>query len=168
MFYPLPTKRHSLAHIMAMATRMAMGADTKLAIGPDVDNGWYYDMDFGDKTLEEKQLKEIEKKMRQIIREGQELKQFTLSMADAKHFLHVLGDTYKLEMAEDLEKKGETTLSFFANIGKFQNPLYADFGFLNNPESREVVTQNGITVADHKTGETNFDFRTATFIDMCQ
>ena len=66
--FPLATRRHSLSHIMAQATRMVMG-DTKLAIGPDVDNGWYYDMDFGGKALEESKLKDIEKKMRAIIRE---------------------------------------------------------------------------------------------------
>ena len=50
---PLSTRRHSLSHIMAQATRMVMGASAKLAIWPDVDNGWYYDIDFGDATLEE-------------------------------------------------------------------------------------------------------------------
>jgi threonyl-tRNA synthetase len=49
---------------MAQATRMVMGANAKLAIGPDVDNGWYYDVDFGDITLEESKLKDIEKKMK--------------------------------------------------------------------------------------------------------
>lgn len=84
---------------------MVMGANTKLAIGPDVDNGWYYDIDFGDTTLEESKLKDIEKKMRAIVREDQEFKQFSLSVADAKIFAAALGETYKLEMIEDLEKK---------------------------------------------------------------
>ena len=142
MSTPLSTRRHSLSHIMAQATRMVMGANAKLAIGPDVDNGWYYDIDFGDVTLEESKLKEIEKKMRGIVREGQEFRQFSLSVADAKVFLSDLGEDYKLEMVEDLAAKGETVISFYANIGKFQNPVYKDFAFLG-------------------------EFSTATFIDMC-
>jgi threonyl-tRNA synthetase len=139
MSLPLSTTRHSLSHIMAQATRMVMGASAKLAIGPDVDNGWYYDIDFGDTTLEESKLREIEKKMRSIVREGQEFKQFSLSVADAKAFTEALGEIYKLEMIEDLEKRGETTISFFANIGKFQNPVYANFAFLNNPMTIAIV-----------------------------
>ena len=87
MSLPLSTKRHSLSHIMAQATRMVMGADAKLAIGPDIDTGWYYDIDFGDATLEEAKLKDIEKKMKQIIREKQEFKQFSLSISDAKKLM---------------------------------------------------------------------------------
>ncbi len=164
----LSTTRHSLSHIMAQATRMVMGASAKLAIGPDVDNGWYYDIDFGDTTLEESKLKEIEKKMRSIVREGQEFRQFSLSVADAKAFTQALGEIYKLEMIEDLEKRGETTISFFANIGKFQNPVYASFEFLNNPDSYAQDTDTGRTVVAENQGKTNFDFRTSTFIDMCQ
>ncbi len=90
---------------MAQATRMVMGANSLLAIGPDVDNGWYYDIDFGDASLEESKLKEIEKKMKSIVREGQEFRQFSLSVADAKSFTKALGEIYKYEMIEDLEAK---------------------------------------------------------------
>jgi threonyl-tRNA synthetase len=153
---------------MAQATRMVMGADAKLAIGPDVSSGWYYDIDFGDKTLEESKLKDIEKKMKSIVREGQEFKQFSLSVADAKTLVSSLGEIYKLEMIEDLATRGETVISFFANIGKFNNPVYAGFEFLNNPDSYAVDTAEGRTVIAENQGKTNFDFRTSTFIDMCQ
>ncbi|GAB0174181.1 MAG: threonine--tRNA ligase [Candidatus Altimarinota bacterium] len=168
MSLPLSTRRHSLSHIMAQATRMVMGANAKLAIGPDVDNGWYYDIDFGESTLEESKLKDIEKKMKAIVREGQEFKQFSLSVNDAKTLVSTLGETYKLEMIEDLEKKGETTISFFANIGKFHNPAYEGFEFLNNPDSYAIEDTNGRSVVGENQGKTNFDFRTSTFIDMCQ
>jgi threonyl-tRNA synthetase len=143
MSLPISTKRHSLSHIMAQATRMVMGADAKLAIGPDIDTGWYYDIDFGDKTLEESKLKEIEKKMKSIVREGQEFKPFTLSVADARDFLTAIGEIYKVEMVDELEKKGEVVIGFYANIGKFQNPVYKDFAYLG-------------------------EYSTSTFIDMCQ
>lgn len=153
---------------MAQATRMVMGADTLLAIWPDIEHGWYYDFDFGDKTLEESKLKDIEKKMRSIIREGQDFRQFSLSIEDARTFLVDLGDKYKLEMANDLAQKGETTISFFANIGAFQNPAYAKFDFLNNPETRAIHNETWLAVSDKKEGESWFDFRWSTFIDMCQ
>ncbi len=143
MHSPLSTRRHSLSHIMAQATRMVMWANVKLAIWPDIDTGWYYDIDFGDATLEEAKLKDIEKKMKAIVREGQEFKQFSLSVADAKAFTKALGETYKLEMIEDLERAWETVIGFYANIGKFQNPVYANFSYLGANS-------------------------TATFIDMCQ
>ena len=56
-------------------------------------------------ALEEAKLREIEKKMRAIIREGQEFRQFSLSVADAKDFLKALHEKYKLEMVDDLAKK---------------------------------------------------------------
>jgi threonyl-tRNA synthetase len=152
---------------MAQATRMVMGPTAKLAIGPDVDNGWYYDIDFGDATLEESKLKEIEKKMRSIVREGQEFRQFSLSVADAKTLLSSLGEIYKLEMVDDLAARGETTISFFANIGKFHNPTYASFEFLNNPDTIAINTEGEISVGSTAVS-TDYDFRTSTFIDMCQ
>ena len=164
----LSTKRHSLSHIMAQATRMVMGPNAKLAIGPDVDNGWYYDIDFGDITHEESKLKDIEKKMRSIVREGQEFRQFSLSVADAKAFTKALGEDYKYEMICDLEARGETVISFFANIGKFQNPAYVSFAFLENPDSYVVDTPEGRSVVGENQGKTGYDFRTSTFIDMCQ
>ena len=120
--------------------------------------------------------------MKSIIREGQEFRQFSLSVADAKTLLGALGETYKLEMVEDLEKRGETTISFFANIGK-----YASFAFLENPMTYAKVENGEIVVpviakneaiqepgsphsaiAPFAMTETGFDFRTSTFIDMCQ
>jgi threonyl-tRNA synthetase len=106
--------------------------------------------------------------MRSIVREGQEFKQFSLSVADAKTLVTALGEIYKLEMIEDLETRGETMISFFANIGKFQNPVYASFAFLENPDSYCVESEEGRTVVGEHQGKTNFDFRRATFIDMCQ
>jgi threonyl-tRNA synthetase len=176
MSTPLSTRRHSLSHIMAQAVRMVMGANAKLAIWPDVDNGWYYDIDFGDATLEESKLKDIEKKMRGIVREGQAFKQFSLSLADARTFLSALGEIYKVEMVDDLAGRGETTISFYANMGKFQNPVYKEFGFLKAPLSRGDGDSQGGLASETKPSVTSWhlpwqggqdDFRLATFIDMC-
>jgi threonyl-tRNA synthetase len=130
--------------------------------------------------------------MRSIVREGQEFKQFSLSVADAKTLVTTLGEIYKLEMIEDLETRGETTISFFANIGKFQNPVYASFEFLNNPNTIATVENGEVSVPPLQRGQSegqgdfsqeqkssvanataplqrsSYDFRTSTFIDMCQ
>jgi hypothetical protein len=106
--------------------------------------------------------------MRSIVREGQEFRQFSLSVADAKAFTKAIGEDYKYEMICDLEARGETTISFFANIGKFQNPAYASFAFLENPDSYCIDGADGRMVVSENQGKTNFDFRTSTFIDMCQ
>lgn len=108
--------------------------------------------------------------MRSIVREGQEFRQFSLSVADAKAFTTALGEDYKYEMIVDLETRGETTISFFANIGKFQNPAYAPFAFLENPMTIAHTENSEIVVpAKQPTNKpADFDFRTSTFIDMCQ
>ena len=62
MTYNLNTKRHSLAHILAQAVK-SIYPDVKLAIGPDIESGFYYDFDFGETEFKEENLKEIEKKM---------------------------------------------------------------------------------------------------------
>jgi hypothetical protein len=99
--------------------------------------------------------------MRSIVREGQEFKQFSLSVADAKALVTALGEIYKLEMIEDLETRGETTISFFANIGKFQNPVYASFAFLNNPNTIATVENGEVSVPviarDEAIQETNMN-----------
>jgi threonyl-tRNA synthetase len=184
MSLPLSTRRHSLSHIMAQATRMVMWPSAKLAIWPDIDTGWYYDIDFGDATLEESKLKDIEKKMRSIVREGQEFRPFILSVALAREFLTAIGEIYKVEMVDELEAKWETVIGFYANIGKFQNPAYAGFAFLNLLEKGGAEARGGGLVVSEKSESqssvtswqllsqgaqpSNFDFRTSTFIDMCQ
>ncbi len=108
--------------------------------------------------------------MKSIVREGQEFRQFSLSVTDAKTFTKALGEDYKYEMIEDLEARGETTISFFANIGKFQNPAYASFAFLENPMTVAVMKDNEVIVpsSNSQALSSDFDFRTSTFIDMCQ
>ena len=106
--------------------------------------------------------------MRSIVREGQEFRQFSLSVADAKAFTTALGEDYKYEMIVDLEARGETTISFFANIGKFQNPAYAPFAFLENPMTYAQTAGDETIVTSEEQGVSDFDFRTSTFIDMCQ
>ena len=67
-------------------------------------------------------------------------------------------------------------IGFYANIGKFQNPVYKDFAYLNNPSVPVIARNEAIqkpgsphsAIAPFAMSETDFDFRIATFIDMCQ
>lgn len=97
--------RHSLAHIMATAV-LEIDPKAKLAIGPVIDNGFYYDFEFSpDVTLDDKTLKEIEKKMKKLVGRGIEFKQKTVSEKEALAML--LGQPYKQEMMKEFAAAGE-------------------------------------------------------------
>lgn len=115
----LENKRHSLAHIMAAAVK-EIWPQAKLAIGPAIENGFYYDIDFGEDKLVETDFKQIEKKMSHIVK--QNLK-FEKEEKDAKVALAQAieeKNPYKQELIEDLIAEGETKLSFYT-IGKFSD-----------------------------------------------
>lgn len=115
----LENKRHSLAHIMAAAVK-EIWPQAKLAIGPAIENGFYYDIDFGEDKLVEADFKQIEKKMSHIVK--QNLK-FEKEEKDAKVALAQAieeKNPYKQELIEDLIAEGETKLSFYT-IGKFSD-----------------------------------------------
>ena len=112
----LYTKRHSLSHIMSQAIVATFPDLTILrGVGPAIDVGFYQDYDFGDFQLTEEHLKEIEKKMKNIIRQNQTFEMEVRPAAECIAQFSAEGDTYKLELAEDLVEKGETTLSFCIN-----------------------------------------------------
>ncbi|MDD2487474.1 MAG: threonine--tRNA ligase [Candidatus Gracilibacteria bacterium] len=115
MSYELPTKRHSLSHILAQAVK-SIYPDAKLAIGPDIEHGFYYDFDFGEVEFKEENLKEIEKKMKNIIKQNQIFENYRLPVDEAIRILNDSGEIYKVEMAEDLKAGGETEISFYKNM----------------------------------------------------
>lgn len=87
---------------MAQAVK-SMYPDAKMAIGPDIDTGFYYDFDFGDTKVEEAVIKEIEKKMKNIIKQNQKFVSEPMPVKEAIAFLESKGEIYKVEMARDLE-----------------------------------------------------------------
>jgi threonyl-tRNA synthetase len=125
MSYPITTTRHSLAHIMAQAVK-SLYPDVKLAIGPDIENGFYYDFDFGEVKFEEAALKDIEKKMKNIIKQNQKFEHSTMSVDEAITFLESKGESYKVEMARDLKAKGETEIGFYHNISQQGAEVFVD------------------------------------------
>ena len=112
----ISTKRHSLAHIMAQAVKAIYWNDVKMAIWPDIETGFYYDFDFWDIEFKEEDLKELEKKMKQIIKQNQKFEQYDLDFSDAVKYLESAQEPYKVEMAKELNEKWFTKISFYKNI----------------------------------------------------
>ncbi|HLD28205.1 MAG TPA: threonine--tRNA ligase [Patescibacteria group bacterium] len=111
--------RHSTSHIMAYAVKELFGDKVKFAIGPTIDDGFYYDFDLGkDKTFSPDDLPRIENKMKELIKKNLEFEKTELNIADA--IKKVTGQTYKEELIKDLEKIGESKVSFY-KIGEFED-----------------------------------------------
>ncbi len=108
--------RHSLAHIMAQAVLEAR-PEAKLAFGPPVENGFYYDFDFGGNPLGEADLEDIENRMRRIIKQKQPFERFLLPLGEAEALLKQTGQEYKIEYARELVESGKAQgdLSFYKN-----------------------------------------------------
>jgi threonyl-tRNA synthetase len=101
------TMWHSSAHLMAEALE-SFYPGIKLAIGPPIENGFYYDIDFEDYEFSEEDLPKIEKKMLELAREKNEYIRQEISKADAMAYYKERNDPYKIELIEDLED-GEIT-----------------------------------------------------------
>ena len=98
---------HSSAHLMAEALE-AIYPGTKFGIGPAIDNGFYYDIDLGDRVLSTEDFKKIEDKMLELARQKNDFERKEVSKADAIAFFEEKGDEYKLELLEGLND-GEIT-----------------------------------------------------------
>jgi len=107
----LDTLRHSLAHIMALALKRIYG-EVIYGVGPTIENGFYYDVEIKNKTLNktlaEKDLEKIEQEMRKIIEEKLPFKKKYLSLKEAETLFKKLKQNYKLELIKDLRKYGTT------------------------------------------------------------
>ncbi|WP_455714047.1 threonine--tRNA ligase [Anaerosporobacter sp.] len=100
--------RHTASHVLAQAVKR-LYPHAKLAIGPSIDTGFYYDFDM--ESLDRAALDELEKEMKKIIKEGAELEKFTLPREEAIKFMEEKGESYKVELIEDLPEDEE--ISFY-------------------------------------------------------
>lgn len=98
---------HSSAHLMAEALE-AIYPGVKFGIGPPIDNGYYYDVDLGDRTLTPEELPAIEAKMLELARQKNEYVRRNVSKAEAIAYFTDKGDEYKIELLQEL-KDGEIT-----------------------------------------------------------
>lgn len=101
--------RHTAAHILAQAVKRLF-PETKLAIGPSIADGFYYDFD-RDGGFTPEDLEKIEAEMKKIVKEDLKLERFTLSREDAIKLMGDMGETYKVELIEALPEDAE--ISFY-------------------------------------------------------
>ncbi|WP_041715764.1 threonine--tRNA ligase [Acetivibrio clariflavus] len=101
--------RHTSSHILAQAVKR-LYPNVKLAIGPAIDNGFYYDFDV-ERPFSVEELAQIEEEMKKIIKEDLKLERFTLPRDEAIKFMEEKGESYKVELIRDLPE-GET-ISFY-------------------------------------------------------
>ncbi|MBP5424426.1 MAG: threonine--tRNA ligase [Paludibacteraceae bacterium] len=99
---------HTSAHLMAQAIQM-LYPNAKFGIGPAIENGFYYDIDFGEIVLKEADFAAIEKKMAEIVATKQSLTRVDISKADAMKMFTERGEVYKTELISELED-GKITL----------------------------------------------------------
>lgn len=101
--------RHTSSHILAQAVKRLFPS-TKLAIGPAIENGFYYDFD-SDRTFTPEDLEKIEAEMKKIIKEDLTVERFELPREEAIKFMSERGETYKVELINDLPE--DAVISFY-------------------------------------------------------
>ncbi|MDA8895186.1 threonine--tRNA ligase [Flavobacteriales bacterium] len=120
---------HSSAHLMAEAIE-ALYPGVKLAIGPPIENGFYYDIDFGDHNFSSDHFPKVEQKMTELARQKNTFERIEITKADAISYFKKKNDEYKLELIEGL-KDGEIT---FYKQGEFtdlcRGPHIPNTGFI--------------------------------------
>ena len=117
----LETMRHSLSHIMAAAVKNLYSGTTttvKFGVGPAVENGFYYDIDFGETKVTEDDLKKIEKEMHKIVNRAEKFVCREASREEALEWAKVNGQDYKAELIAEIPE-GEK-ITFYA-MGGFED-----------------------------------------------
>jgi threonyl-tRNA synthetase len=114
---PVEIKRHSLAHLLALAV-LEKYPSAKLAIGPSIENGFYYDIDLGEEKISDTDLRDLEKRMQHIIKQNLVFERTEKPIEIALEDMRAQGDPYKAEIISDLKDQGETKVSFY-KVGSF-------------------------------------------------
>ena len=154
---------HSSAHLMAEALE-SLYPGTKFGIGPAIENGFYYDVDTGDKQLVAADLEAIEKKMIELARQKNEFVRKEISKADAISYFKEKDDEYKLELLERLEdgsitfyQQGNFTdlcrgphLANTANIKAVKLTALAGAYWLGDQSRQQMTRIYGITFQKQK------------------
>ena len=101
--------RHTTSHILAQAVKK-LWPDAKLAIGPAIENGFYYDFDM-EHVLNDQDLLKIQKEMKKVIQANYPLERFELPRAEAIKLMEEAGEPYKVELIQDLPE--DAVISFY-------------------------------------------------------
>ena len=159
--------RHSAAHIMAQAIKRLF-PEADFAYGPATQNGFYYDVDLGDRKLTQEDLDAIEKEMKKITKENLPFKAFVLNREDSKKLMEERGEKYKLEHMEDLAD--ETEFSFFQQGEYVDMCLGPHLLYTKALKAFKVTQQSGAYWKDNKDNKmltriNGVAFRTAEELD---
>lgn len=110
----LEHKRHTLAHLLAAAA-LKHYPNAKVTLGPVIENGFYYDIDFGNEKLGEADLKKLEKTMRKLLPSWTDVSHKTVSIDEAKQAFQ--DNQFKLELIDEIHERGEDITLY--TIGDF-------------------------------------------------
>lgn len=102
--------RHTLSHVLAAAVQ-ELYPTTIFGVGPAIENGFYYDIDFGGEKVSDSDLGKIEKKMRGLVQRGLEMRERKASREEALDWAKDNGQKYKIELIEDLPE--DETITFY-------------------------------------------------------
>ncbi len=111
--------RHSFAHILAAAVR-ELYPKTKFGIGPTIENGFYYDIDFEDEKIKEEDLVKIEKKMKHLIKQDLEFIRKEKNIQNAIQEEKQKDQEYKTDLIKELKSQGEKEISYYKS-GNFED-----------------------------------------------
>ena len=113
-------QRHTLSHVLAAAVKRIYADTTTIqfGVGPAIDNGFYYDIDFGGVKVSDENLKKIEKEMRKIIAQKVPMVYSEKSRAEALKWAEENGQKFKAELINDLPE--DETISFYT-LGEFED-----------------------------------------------
>lgn len=111
----LEPMRHTLSHVLAAAVK-ELYPDAKFGIGPAIDNGFYYDIDFGDTKISDADLSKIEKKMRGLIKRKLKMTQREATKSEALDWARDNKQDYKIELIEELPEKEKITFYDMGDI----------------------------------------------------
>jgi threonyl-tRNA synthetase len=129
---------HSSAHLLAEALE-ALYPGVKLGIGPSIENGFYYDVDFGDREFSSEDLQKIEQKMLELSRQKNEYSRQEISKAEALKHYEAKGDEYKLELLQDLEDGNITFYHQGAFTDLCRGPHIPHTGFIKSVKLLSVA-----------------------------
>lgn len=137
--------RHSLAHVLAQAV-LKLWPDTKITIGPPIEYGCYYDFLFSTPITPD-DFAQIEKEMKKIIHQGQTFRRDALSPSDAKKYWEEKGQSFKVELIQDLEKnEGVTEVTHYANVGPKGEDAFVDLCRGGHVENTKEIAVDGFKI----------------------
>jgi len=155
--------RHSTAHIMALAVKELFGAQVKVAIGPSIEDGFYYDFD-RDKSFSPEDFEQIENKMTELVNARLPFVRQEMGREEAIAFFTELGEPYKVELLQDMEADTVSLYTHGSFVDLCRGPHVPDSSWLKvfkllrvagsywrGDEKRQMLTRiYGTAFADKK------------------